>query len=55
MMSATSSSVALGILIAGTGTGAAIHLVTRRIPNGVVLAAAGGASDISVGSWCLLR
>ena len=60
-MSATSSSVALGILIAGTGTGAAIDLVTRRIPNGVVavtaavgvLAAAGGASDISVGSSLL--
>ena len=55
---ATSSSVALVILIAGTGTGAAIDLVTRRIPNVVVavtaaagvLAAAGGASDISFGS-----
>ena len=49
------------ILIAGTGTGAAIDLVTRRIPNGVVavtaaaglVAAAGGASDISVGSSLL--
>ena len=60
-MSPTSSSVALGILIAGAGTGAAIDLVTRRIPNGVVavtatvalLAAAGGASDISFGSALL--
>ena len=49
------------ILIAGTGTGAAIDLVTRRIPNGVVavtaaaglVAAAGGASDISFGSSLL--
>ena len=49
------------MLIAGTGTGAAIDLVTRRIPNGVVavtaaaglVAAAGGASDISVGSSLL--
>ncbi len=60
-MSATSSSVALGMLIAGAGTGAAVDLFTRRIPNGVVavtaaagvLAAAGGASDISVGSSLL--
>lgn len=57
-MSATSNSVALGILVAGAGTGAAVDLVTRRIPNGVVavtaaagvLAAACGASDISFGS-----
>ena len=49
------------ILIAGTGTGAAVDLVTRRIPNGVVavtaaaglVAAAGGASDISFGSSLL--
>ena len=60
-MSATSSSVALGILVAGAGTGAAVDLVTRRIPNGVVavtaaagvLAAAGGVSGISVGSSLL--
>ncbi len=60
-MPLTSSAVALVILIAGTGTGAAIDLVTRRIPNGVVavtaaaglVAAAGGASDISVGSSLL--
>ena len=60
-MPATSSSVALGMLIAGAGTGAAIDLVTRRIPNAVVaitaaagvLAAAGGATDISVGSSLL--
>ena len=46
------------ILVAGAGTGAVIDLVTRRIPNGVVagtaavglVAAAGGASDISFGS-----
>ncbi len=49
------------ILVAGTGTGAAIDLVTRRIPNGVValtaaagvLAAASGASDLSFGSSLL--
>ncbi len=57
-MPLASSTVVLAILVAGTGTGAAIDLVTRRIPNGVVvttalagLAAAGvGASDISVGA-----
>ena len=46
----------LAILVAGAGTGAAIDLVTGRIPNGVVaitaaaglVAAASGASDISV-------
>ena len=60
-MAATSSNVALVMLVAGAGTGAAIDLATRRIPNGVVavtaaaglLAAAGGASDISVGSSLL--
>ena len=60
-MSATANSVALGMLIAGAGTGAAVDLVTRRIPNGVVavtaaagvLAAAGRVSDISVGSSLL--
>jgi len=49
------------MIIAGAGTGAAIDLVTRRIPNSVVavtaaagvLAAAGGASDIPVGSSLL--
>ena len=49
------------MLVAGAGTGAAIDLVTRRIPNGVVavtaaagmLAAAAGASDISFGSSLL--
>ena len=54
-MPAASDSVALGILIAGAGTGAAVDLVTRRIPNGVVavmaavglLASAGGVTDIS--------
>lgn len=60
-MSTTATSVALGMLIAGAGTGAAVDLVTRRIPNGVVavtaaagvLAAASGASGISVGSSLL--
>ena len=51
----------LVILVAGTGTGAAVDLVTRRIPNGLVavtavvglVAAAVGASDVSFGSSLL--
>lgn len=60
-MAASASFVALGVLMAGAGTSAAIDLATRRIPNGVVavtaaaglMAAVGGASDISVGSSLL--
>lgn len=47
--------ITLTLLVAGTGTGAAVDLATRRIPNLVVgltalaglLAALGGASDVT--------